>query len=99
MADPIVGTCWHCGHSLRTVDLGRETTCLGCGKATRCCRNCRFFSPGKPDDCSETIVEAVSDKTRANFCEFFEPTNRPLSDALVQSHAADLLKAAQDLFK
>jgi len=81
------------------ADLGRETTCPGCGKATRACRNCRFYAPGRPNDCFEPIAEPVADKTRANFCEHFDPTTQPLRGDPAKARAADLLKAAQDLFK
>jgi hypothetical protein len=44
------------------------------------------------------MVERVLDKERANYCELFEPS----LDASGQSSGepgADLLKAAEDLFK
>jgi hypothetical protein len=99
MKDTPIGICWHCGHPLGKADLGRETTCQGCGKATRCCRNCRLYAPGRPLDCIEPIAEPVTDKTRANFCEHFDPTTRPVAGEPAQAHAAELFKAAQDLFK
>jgi hypothetical protein len=35
------------------------------------CRNCSFFAPGSHNDCREPGAEPVTDKERANFCEFF----------------------------
>ena len=37
------------------------------------CRNCGFFKPGVYRDCTETVPEAVRDKERLNFCEYFKP--------------------------
>ena len=98
MSDDTVGRCWHCGRALGKADLGRETTCLGCGKDTRVCRNCRFYAPGRPDDCEEPMAERVMLKERANFCEYFQPTTEPVESAQEPS-PDDLMKAAEDLFK
>ena len=99
MNDDIIGNCWHCGADLGKADYGRETNCLSCGKSTRSCRNCRLYSRGRPNDCEEPIADAVMNKERANFCEFFDPSPSP-GDASGTAPAADaLLKAADDLFK
>jgi hypothetical protein len=98
MSEEIIGHCWHCGAALTRADYGRETCCLGCGKATRCCRNCRFFQRGRPNDCIEPMAEAVADKARANFCDFFEPSMRPESGEGPGCDDAQW-RAAEDLFK
>ena len=97
MSDEIAGNCWHCGRGLSKADYGREVVCPWCGKATRVCRNCRHFAPGRPNDCLEPMAERVLDKDRANFCELFDPTERPATAR--QPAKEDLLKKAQDLFK
>jgi hypothetical protein len=43
------------------------------------------------------MAERVLDKERANFCELFDPSDRP--SATPASTADDLLQKAQDLFK
>ena len=98
MDQEIIGKCWHCGRPLGQADYGRENSCLGCGKATRVCRNCRRYAPGRPNDCEEPMAEAVKEKERANFCDWFDPAPEPAVDG-AQSSASDLLKAAEDLFK
>jgi hypothetical protein len=98
MNDPIRGYCWHCGQALRDVDYGRETNCLGCHKPTHVCRNCRHFARGRPNDCLEPMAEPVLDKERANFCDLFEPDDKPTASRRGPA-AADLVKAAEDLFK
>jgi len=97
MTTEFIGRCWNCRKELTKADYGRETNCSSCGKATRVCRNCRHFAPGRPNDCVEPMAERVMDKERANFCELFDPTNRPAST--VSPAADDLVKGAEDLFK
>ena len=89
------GTCWHCGQVLQERDYARESTCPGCGRPTHVCRNCRFHRPGAPADCTEPVADPVSDKTRANFCGYFEASS-PARDG--NGDAAVLRQAADDLF-
>lgn len=98
MNQDVIGRCWHCGRDLTKADYGRETLCLGCGKATRVCRNCRHYAPGRPNACLEPMAEEVLDKERANFCEFFDPGDRH-TGATGGTSAAELLKRANDLFQ
>jgi len=88
------GVCWSCGSELRAVDYPREGICASCSKQTHVCRNCKFFEPGRANDCQEPIAEAVHEKDRANFCDYFEPTRlayRPKADADALKSAADSL--------
>jgi len=98
MSDEIRGLCWHCGCGLRAADYGRETSCPGCGRPTRACRNCRHYAPGRPNECLEPMVERVLEKERANFCELFEP-GRPAATAGLAPSDDALRKAAEELFK
>jgi hypothetical protein len=98
MNHKVIGSCWQCGHSLTVVDFARETSCPGCTKPTRVCRNCRHFAPGRPNDCVEPMAEPILEKERANFCELFEPSDRPAGNG-AGAVADDLLKAAENLFK
>jgi hypothetical protein len=99
MSDEIIGKCWHCGADLTKVDYGRETACLACGKATHVCLNCRHYARGRPNDCLEPLVERVLDKTRSNFCDYFEPTDRPAAAGTATVAADALRNAADDLFR
>jgi predicted RNA-binding Zn-ribbon protein involved in translation (DUF1610 family) len=86
------GVCWSCGGRLEALDYAREATCPHCGKQTHVCRNCRFFAPGRANDCEEPVAEAVSDKQRANFCDYFEPG----SDTFEPAADQDALRAAAE---
>jgi hypothetical protein len=100
MPAEIIGKCWHCAADLASVDYSREGACLGCGKQTHCCRNCRFYQRGRPNDCFEPMAEPVGDKQRANFCGYFEPTLSPRSPTGASAtDGADALRQADDLFK
>lgn len=96
MSLKIVGNCWQCGVELGKYDYGRETNCSKCGKPTRVCRNCRWYDPSKANQCQEPIAEEVMDKTRANYCEYFEASARFAGG---DSSADALRRAAEDLFK
>jgi len=91
------GHCWHCGQELHGPDYDRENHCPRCGKAAHACRNCRFFAPGKANQCEEPIAEHVVEKDRANFCDLFEPAEHP--DEAAAPSTQELVKAAEDLFK
>jgi hypothetical protein len=65
-----MASCHSCGATL-PAEIYRNTTCDSCGADARVCKNCVFYSPGAHWDCRETIPEAVRDKDRANFCDYF----------------------------
>ena len=90
------GTCWSCSQHLAAADYAREGRCPTCGKATHACRNCRFYAPGRANDCVEPIAEHVVDKERPNFCDLFEPVSRT---GAAKPSAGDLRSAAEALFK
>ena len=76
---------------------GRTEPCAGCGADLTCCRNCRFYAPGAPNDCREPNAERVGDKTKANFCDYFEFAEREASGA--PSTTDDTRQHFDDLFK
>lgn len=94
----ITGYCWHCAAPLGPLDFSREGECPNCRRQTHVCRNCRFYRPGLHNDCQEPIAERVPDKTRANFCDYFEPDPKPKL-ATGSTAPDDLLSAAEALFR
>ena len=67
-----------------------------------CCKNCRFFDPGKNNQCSETQAEWVRDKLKANFCDYFEANKRvPLTSrgGNIEPRKDDARTAFDKLFK
>jgi len=66
--------CWKCKKSLgeTPAKIGFKATCPYCDIDLHCCKNCRYFSPGKPNDCMVPGTEYVRDREAANFCEEFK---------------------------
>ncbi len=90
------GNCWHCGAALEERDYAREPTCPACGRQTHVCRNCRYHDPARPNACVEPVADPVADKTRANFCGYFEGR---CQDAAADGDDEALRQAAEELFK
>jgi hypothetical protein len=95
--------CHHCGRDIKLITkVVRTDECPHCEADMRCCKNCRFFDPGKNNQCSESQAEWVRDKLKANFCDYFEPNNRvPLTTRGGSQSARpdDARKAFDKLFK
>jgi hypothetical protein len=96
--------CWYCGSPVGKLEfIGRSTLCDGCGKDIRCCHNCRFYLSGAKGDCSETRAEPVSDKERANFCDWFSLNPKYRGETAGQKKDMDKAGAAraalENLFK
>lgn len=91
------GYCWHCASPLGPLDFSREGECPNCRRQTHVCRNCRFYRPGLHNDCQEPVAERVQDKTRANFCDYFQP-DATQRQAAASDRPEDLLAAAEALF-
>jgi len=66
--------CWQCGASLKAqpLPLGRRAECLACGAELHVCRLCRHYDTTKAKQCRERAAEEVRNKTRANFCDWFQ---------------------------
>jgi len=94
--------CWYCGEIISDPDpIGRSLRCSQCGKDLRSCKNCRFFLPGQRGDCKESSAEPVSDKERANFCDWFslDPKYRGKTAGQKNEKATEAKTAFDNLFK
>jgi predicted RNA-binding Zn-ribbon protein involved in translation (DUF1610 family) len=91
------GNCWHCGQELQERDYARESLCPGCGRPTHVCRNCKYYDPGRPNACAEPVADPVGEKTRANFCGYFEAREQQGAPGGASDEA--LRQAADDLFE
>jgi hypothetical protein len=67
--------CHFCGTEVQEEKIFRSSLCGSCGRELKICLNCKFYTPGAHWDCRETIAEAVGDKERANFCDYFSPAD------------------------
>jgi hypothetical protein len=79
-----------------TLEVYRNTLCPRCTRELKVCRHCEFYSPGAHWDCRESIPEAVRDKERANFCDYFRYRQ---SGAGADNPARKKTASSQDQFK
>ncbi len=54
------------------VKIGFRAICPHCGIDLHTCRGCRYYSPGKPNDCLVPGTEYIRDREAANLCEEFK---------------------------
>lgn len=67
--------CYYCGKPIDEV-ITRSSLCSSCRKEVRVCLNCKSYKKDAHWDCIEDIPEQVTDKDRANFCDFFVYTDK-----------------------
>lgn len=90
--------CHHCNKPISIDRVSFKEECPHCYSYLHCCLNCKLYDPGRPNKCFEPQAERVTDKTGANYCEYFEPT--PEVDNSKQKDAKeDAIKKFNDLFK
>lgn len=67
--------CYRCGTSLEALSLplSRLDECPECSVALHVCRQCEHYDPRVPRQCKEDGAEDVTEKSRANFCDWFKP--------------------------
>lgn len=67
--------CWKCRKQVSPVNIkiGFRAACPHCGIDQHVCKNCRYYSPGKPNDCAVPGTEPIKDREAFNFCEEFRP--------------------------
>lgn len=96
--------CWKCGAAVGDQLLvpgrrvARQMECPQCRTELHVCRACTFYDTRVAKQCRETIAEEVKDKTRANFCDYFqyrEAAYTPGDDSAAEAAR----KALEDLFK
>jgi hypothetical protein len=69
----------HCGGCGTAIELGSgerigfRDVCPRCDGDLHACRNCAHHDPGAYNECREPNAERVSDRERANRCEWFAP--------------------------
>lgn len=92
-------SCWKCGANLADVLLpfSRLAKCKACNADLHVCRMCRFHDTTVSNSCTEPLAEKVVDKTRKNFCGYFQPDPgawKPATD----TPAAEARKQLEDIF-
>ena len=67
--------CWKCRQLISEVPIkvGFRAQCPQCGIDLHTCKGCRYYTPGKPNDCAVPNTDFVRDREAMNFCEEFAP--------------------------
>lgn len=89
-----------CALCHREVDIGDKVyfrdECPHCRGDLHICLNCEFYDPHAAKGCREPNAELVSNKDRANYCDYFRPGG---SYKAAGSTADDAKKQLDALFK
>ncbi|MGI6524243.1 MAG: hypothetical protein ACOX2O_02975 [Bdellovibrionota bacterium] len=95
-------TCKSCGKSFSIKDSGvsMREECPHCGADIHACIYCKFYSESAYNKCREPQAERVVDKSRNNYCDYFEFSNDSDTIGLGSKiNKADYLKQLDSLFK
>ena len=87
--------CWRCGALLAEdlFPLRREEVCEACDADLHVCKLCKFYNPSVSDGCDEPIAASVTNKERANFCDYLKPSAQAYhakTDEVAQRSRAEL---------
>lgn len=88
--------CYFCGTE-SSGKVYRTSLCISCGKELKICLNCIHFDSQSHNQCREPQAEKVTDKDRANFCDYFEPSGKGGSGSEADK-AAEARNKLEDLF-
>jgi hypothetical protein len=92
--------CFACGAGIRLASgerVGFRDSCEACRADLHVCRNCRHHDPAAYNECREPSAERVSDRERANRCDYFAPAEGPASAG--DPSRGDTRNALDALFK
>lgn len=66
--------CWKCHKTVseEPIKISFHAVCPHCGIDLHTCTNCRYYAPGKPNDCAVPGTEYIRDRERNNFCEDYK---------------------------
>ena len=91
--------CWKCLAKIDpSVQITRSCVCPVCNSDLHSCKNCTYYSPGYHYDCRETVEENISDKERANFCDYFKPAREFKDGSSLKMKEEKARKAFDALF-
>ena len=88
-----------CALCHKEVDIGDKVyfrdECSHCAADLHICLNCEFYDPHAHNQCRESNAELVSNKEKANYCDYF----RPGGQSATAGTADDAKKQLEALFK
>jgi hypothetical protein len=72
--------CFACNADLDLASgerIGFRDSCDRCSADLHACKNCAHHDPSAYNECRESSAERVSDRARANRCDYFAISDRP----------------------
>lgn len=80
-------SCYRCGDSLDAIPLpfGRRDECLNCIAELHVCRMCIMYDARESNSCKEEDALEVTEKERANFCEYFKPNPKAYAPGFTEA--------------
>lgn len=92
--------CHHCKNEIVIKDrIARTDECPSCNGDIHCCLNCVNYDTSAHNRCREPQAEWVTDRERANFCDYFKPNNLMAKDKGKSGPLDDARNAFENLFK
>ncbi len=89
-------SCVFCGKEVPLEGrVHRRDTCPHCGADLHCCVQCEFYDEHAHNRCRETEAEWVSDREKANFCDYFSFRGGSKSE---KSRSDDARRKLEELF-
>lgn len=67
--------CWKCGKETGEGSLEKlpfRAECPHCRADLHVCKQCKFYQPGKRNDCMIPDTDFVADREKMNYCEEFK---------------------------
>jgi len=86
--------CWKCSKKIDDIGpkVGFRAVCPHCDIDLHTCTNCKYYSPGKPNDCMVPGTEYIRDREASNLCEDFKPNLNPSSASSKKEKFKSLFK-------
>lgn len=81
-----------------TGNVSRSDTCPHCDRDLRCCKQCKFYDPNAYNECREVAADRITDKERANLCDYFVIRGSKRGSGSV-NRTKEAKQALEDLFK
>lgn len=89
--------CFSCGTQNPLLgNVGFRDECFKCHSDLHVCKCCLNYDPKVYNECREPQADIVKDRERANFCDYYRPSDQKNGGG---ASASDLLSAAEALFK
>lgn len=80
----------------KNIKVHRSDSCEKCLTDLHVCKMCKFYDISSYNECKESSADRITDKEKANFCDYFM-LNLSLDES--QNIQSDLMANANALFK